>query len=238
MYQNFIIPYLYEAQHVSGDTPPIIRSLKLHWQPLVFRMWKVVVRVVGGRQAHCAWQRPPTTRPTPFHVWKTRGCQCSFRLLMMGSVLPKICWASYKYGIIKFWYIVLHLVGFFFMNWKMGIGCSSDLLALNLLTWKIWWAPNNASRWQMGFNLALKGLIVAYFPVFHSVACWWRNKISGLGIQAKVKGSVVSHNNRHIVSWNLLRYMLIPSTKEPSSDSGIQTENSAYFTFCWPCIPV
>jgi len=33
MYQNFIIPYLYEAQHVSGDTPPIIRSLKLHWQP-------------------------------------------------------------------------------------------------------------------------------------------------------------------------------------------------------------
>ena len=22
MYQNFIIPYLYEAQHVSGDMPP------------------------------------------------------------------------------------------------------------------------------------------------------------------------------------------------------------------------
>jgi hypothetical protein len=36
MYQNSIIPYLYEALHVSGDTPPIIRSLKLHWQPLVF----------------------------------------------------------------------------------------------------------------------------------------------------------------------------------------------------------
>ena len=33
MHQNFIIPYLYEAQQVSGDTPPIIRSLKLHWQP-------------------------------------------------------------------------------------------------------------------------------------------------------------------------------------------------------------
>jgi hypothetical protein len=31
---NFIIPYLYEAQDVLGDTPPIIRSLKLHWQPL------------------------------------------------------------------------------------------------------------------------------------------------------------------------------------------------------------
>jgi hypothetical protein len=55
MYQNFIIPYLYEAQHVSGDTPPIIRSLKLHWQPLVFHTWKVVGRAVGGRcQAQCA----------------------------------------------------------------------------------------------------------------------------------------------------------------------------------------
>jgi len=51
----FIIPYLYEAQHVSGDTPPIIRSLKLHWQPMVFHTWKVVGRVVGGLcQAHCA----------------------------------------------------------------------------------------------------------------------------------------------------------------------------------------
>ena len=52
---KFIIPYLYEAQHVSGDTPPIMRSLKLHWQPLVFHAWKVFGRVVGGLfQAQCA----------------------------------------------------------------------------------------------------------------------------------------------------------------------------------------
>jgi hypothetical protein len=38
----FIIQYLCEAQHVSGDTPPIIRTLKLHWHPLVFHTWKVV----------------------------------------------------------------------------------------------------------------------------------------------------------------------------------------------------
>jgi hypothetical protein len=49
MYQNFIIPYLYEAQHVSCDTPPIIRSLKLHWQPLAFHTWRVVRRVAIGR---------------------------------------------------------------------------------------------------------------------------------------------------------------------------------------------
>jgi len=48
MYQNFIIPYLYEAQHVLGDTPPIIRSLKLHSQPLVFHAWEVVGRIDGG----------------------------------------------------------------------------------------------------------------------------------------------------------------------------------------------
>jgi len=55
MQQNFIIPYLYEAQHVSGDTPPIIRSLKLYKEPLVFHTWKVFGRVAGGRcQAQCA----------------------------------------------------------------------------------------------------------------------------------------------------------------------------------------
>jgi len=39
---------LNEAQHVSGDTPPIIRSLKLHKQPLVLHTWKVVERAVVG----------------------------------------------------------------------------------------------------------------------------------------------------------------------------------------------
>jgi hypothetical protein len=57
MYQNFIILYLYEAHHVLGDTLPIIRSLKLHWQPLVFHTWKIVGRVVDGRQAQYVWCR-------------------------------------------------------------------------------------------------------------------------------------------------------------------------------------
>jgi hypothetical protein len=75
MQQNieiFIIPYLYETQHVSGDTLPIIRSLKLHWQPLVFYTWKVVGRAV--------W-------------WTLSGTvsQCSFRLLMMAGVSPETC---------------------------------------------------------------------------------------------------------------------------------------------------
>jgi len=39
-------------------------------------------------------------------------------------------------------------------------------LTLILLTWRIGWAPNNASRWQMGFNLAFKGLI---FQLMHTI---------------------------------------------------------------------
>ena len=30
-------------------------------------------------------------------------------------------------------------------------------LTLILKTWRIWWAPNNACRWQTGFNPACKG---------------------------------------------------------------------------------
>jgi hypothetical protein len=30
-------------------------------------------------------------------------------------------------------------------------------LTLILLTWRIWWAPNNASKWQIWFNSAFKG---------------------------------------------------------------------------------
>jgi len=31
-------------------------------------------------------------------------------------------------------------------------------LTLILLMWRKWWAPNNASKYQMGFNMGLKGL--------------------------------------------------------------------------------
>jgi hypothetical protein len=46
---KFFISYLYEAQHVSGDTLPIIRSLKLHKQPLVSHTWRIIGPVVAGR---------------------------------------------------------------------------------------------------------------------------------------------------------------------------------------------
>jgi len=98
--------YHYDGQ--TGTSKTLIRSLlntRRH------------IRVVAEPcQAHCAWQRSAT-----FHVWKTRGCQCSFRLLMMGGVSPETCWASYKYGIITFWYIVASC-WIFFTNCTMMHG--------------------------------------------------------------------------------------------------------------------
>ena len=70
----------------------------------------------GHRKAHCAWRCPPYACPTTPHVCKTRGCQCSFRLPMMGGVSPETCWASYKYGRIKFWYVVASC-WIFFLNY-------------------------------------------------------------------------------------------------------------------------
>jgi transposase len=35
-----------------GDSPPIIRSLKLHWQLLVFHTWKVVRHTVPDNVHH------------------------------------------------------------------------------------------------------------------------------------------------------------------------------------------
>ena len=33
-------------------------------------------------------------------------------------------------------------------------------ITIILLTWTIWRAPTNASKWRMGFNSAFKGLII------------------------------------------------------------------------------
>ena len=44
---------------------------------------------------------------------------------------------------------------------NMCTSTGTQILNLNPLTWKIWAAPNNASRWQMGFNSAFKGLMSA-----------------------------------------------------------------------------
>jgi len=96
---------------------------------------------------YSTWQRPATTRPTTFHICKTRGCYCSFRLLMMGGVSPETCWASCKYGIINF-DTLLHLVGFFCMNCTMMYG-STDIKTTQT---RIWISMDICLHWNLSFS--------------------------------------------------------------------------------------
>ena len=54
-------------------------------------------------------------------------------------------------------------------------------LTFILLTWSTGWAPNNASKWQMGFNLAFKGLTVF----------WGQDLSLSLGLQAWRWGTIM-----------------------------------------------
>jgi hypothetical protein len=44
---------------------------------------------------------------------------------MMGGVSPETCWASYKYGIIKFWYIVASFWILFYKPVFVCFSCNS-----------------------------------------------------------------------------------------------------------------
>jgi hypothetical protein len=55
---NILLFYIYMKLNMFRETPPIIRSLKMHWQPLVFHTWKVVGRVDGG-----LWQTRHVQQP-------------------------------------------------------------------------------------------------------------------------------------------------------------------------------
>jgi hypothetical protein len=58
--------------------------------------------------------------------------------------------------IIVFWFRMCNMQIFDSIYYK----CIA-LLSLILLTWKIRWAPNNASKCQMGFNLVFKVLMTS-----------------------------------------------------------------------------
>ena len=72
------------------------------------------------------------------------------------------------------------------------------ILTLTLLKWKIWWAPNNASKWQMGFNLAFTGL--------RDRKEWNRN--SCLSVNGKfTQSSLLQHRVWNL--WDVLQHLSI-----------------------------
>jgi len=70
-------------------------------------------------------------------------------------------------------------------------------LTLNPLTWRIWWGPNNASKWQMGFN----PLNAEINPICNLLALLEAHHIlhfSGLRVNSAFKG--LNTNLSHVVS--------------------------------------
>ena len=93
------------------------------WFCLHGRLWMLrLLDAVSVQQHH---------RPTTFHVCKTRGSQCSLKLLMMGGVSPETCRTSYKHGIINF-DTLLDLVGYFYMNYTMLQG-STNIMSVTVV---------------------------------------------------------------------------------------------------------
>jgi hypothetical protein len=58
----------------------------------------------------------------------------------------------------------------------MANSIKQGILTLILLTWRIRWAPSNASRWQMGFISAFKGLS-SYLITTRSILYFYRPRI-------------------------------------------------------------
>jgi hypothetical protein len=61
---------------------------------------------------------------------------------------------------LQIWAVTPIILSFYgLMQPLLGIGGTvGRTLILFLLTWRIWWTPNNISKWQMGFNWVFKGL--------------------------------------------------------------------------------
>jgi hypothetical protein len=68
------------------------------------------------------------------------------------------------------------------------IHCCKGPLTLILLTWRIGCATNNASKWQMGFKLAFKGLN-SFHQIFYGLKIWiisWNQNFSKHAIKMAV----------------------------------------------------
>jgi len=75
------------------------------------------------------------------------------------------------------------------------------LLTPNPLTWKIWWAPNNVSKWQIWFNSAFKGLKDRNLALAPRQGPEIRSRVLGIA-----KTSTSMHYFRHYKLWLRARY--------------------------------
>ena len=78
---------------------------------------------------------------------------CSLRCRACSAHAPYChLWPAPLYDIFPHYLIKVTILGKQLLN-----------LTLNPLPWKIWWATNKASGWQMGFNSAFQGLVSVFW---------------------------------------------------------------------------
>ena len=108
----------------------------------------------------------------------------------------------------------------------------TSCLTLILLMWRIWWAPNNASRWQMGFNSAFKGLMLILCFVLHchvefcNVLAFYGWELVALWTAPKLEKhslSTVINRRNWITGWKDCRDLETLKERCSPSDSALQS---------------
>jgi hypothetical protein len=109
-------------------------------------------------------QRQSNHRHVAVHFERNRGFLTSYTQHPFNGFGEETGW------IVKLWCSFVNI-----MEWGHEI-----YLYLILLTWRIWWAPSNASRWQMVFNWVFKGLkhLAVYFA--NQQVCKQEKKVTDL----------------------------------------------------------
>ena len=116
------------------------------------------------------WSLPPLPPPLNMSSWSARGILCHSRKVKLMCCLS-VCLSvhaslhlRHRWPNRRMYYLLLLLIITGYLKWSSNRTkkfVQKKKLTLILLTWSIWWAPNNASKRQMGFNSAFKGLIVS-----------------------------------------------------------------------------
>ena len=84
------------------------------------------------------------------HYVHSRTCTWTSRIQF--SHLP------FQYVVITPVWNILYVMWILWWCFEVCNSCRCIVLTLCLLTWTIWRAPTNVSKWRMGFNSAFKGL--------------------------------------------------------------------------------
>ena len=143
----------------------------IFWSPYYWRnLWS---RKEGVRRDHNDWStdtlesilnmslKSASFFDEPFFLVKSKSSGFGTTLLICSNIkisklsdirLKEFCCIIFITYLLSNLLIVLQ--NSFFRVWKASV----DKLTLILLMWRIWWAPNNASKRQMGFNVAFKEL--------------------------------------------------------------------------------